>query len=202
MTAVVDLIDVVSGLLVDPGNDNWPVATLVEYLNDGLRTLAKYAPAQFYEYTTLTLVDGAKQTLPATAVRIVSPGFSLDGSGNRVRSIRLVDKDLLDAASPTWQAAAIGVTRQLALSPGNTNEYWVSPPGVAGATIEAQVEAVPATLTQSSSIPVDAMYEPALVDYVLFRAYSQDAEYAAQDGRASLHYQRFMSVVAPPDESE
>lgn len=47
----------------------------------------------------------------------------------------------------------------------------------------------------ATPIKLDDIYANVILDYILYRAYSKDAEYAANATRASLHYQAFTSAL-------
>lgn len=47
----------------------------------------------------------------------------------------------------------------------------------------------------ATPIKLDDIYANAILDYVLYRAYSKDAEYAANASRAALHYQAFTAAL-------
>ena len=44
-------------------------------------------------------------------------------------------------------------------------------------------------------ILVDDVYATALINYMLYRAYSKDAEYAANAAQATAFYQQFMALL-------
>ena len=70
-------------------------------------------------------------------------------------------------------------------------------PGVNGnAYVEIVYSASPTDLgSASATISVDDIYANAIIDYVLYRAYMKDAEYAGNAQRASNHYQLFTASI-------
>ena len=70
-------------------------------------------------------------------------------------------------------------------------------PGVAGnAYVEIVFSNSPTDLANTSAtISVDDIYANAIMDYVLFRAYQKDSEYAGNAQRAQLHYQLFLQCI-------
>ena len=70
------------------------------------------------------------------------------------------------------------------------------PPATTAAQLELIVEesvddyAASATLT-----PHEEMYDAALVDYICYRAFSKDAEYAGNSTRAVAHYTQFTNAL-------
>jgi len=202
MATAADLIDLATGLLEDPANDVWGRTELLEYLNDGLKALAAKRPDEFVVTAVVTLAEGPKQSLPSDYVALLRPLSNIDNAETtRGRAIRLVPKELLDNASPGWMLAPQSTTREVALSPDQSSEFWVYPPAVAGAKLELEVERNPSVMTQGSAVPVNAKFHPALVDYVVFRALSKDSEYAV-DGKAGAFYQSFMNHIGGPGEPQ
>ena len=56
--------------------------------------------------------------------------------------------------------------------------------------------ASPTDLANTSAvISVDDIFANAIVDYVLFRAYQKDSEYAGNAQRAGTHYQLFTASI-------
>ena len=74
--------------------------------------------------------------------------------------------------------------------------YYVYP-GISGnAYVEVVYSASPTDLANTSAvISVDDIFANAIVDYVLFRAYQKDSEYAGNAQRAGTHYQLFTASI-------
>ena len=70
-------------------------------------------------------------------------------------------------------------------------------PGVAGnAFVEIVFSASPTELANTSAvISVDDIFANAIIDFVLYRAYMKDAEYAGNNNRAAQHYQLFTGSI-------
>jgi len=190
MATANDLTSRAAAVLNDPGNANWSAADLLVYLNDGLQLMVLRVPEQFATVQDIVLVAGAKQALPAPSALLLNVLKVASG-----RTPRLVDRAALDAFSPSWQAAAQGETREWAYNPKDPFVFWVSPPAVAAAALTIETADYPAVLAGGSTVPVDDAYHPALVDYVVYRALSKDADYAADDNRAGFFYTRWVEAT-------
>ena len=70
-------------------------------------------------------------------------------------------------------------------------------PGVSGnAYVEVVYSDSPTDLgNTSATISVDDIYANAIMDYVLFRAYQKDSEYAGNAQRANQHYQLLLNCL-------
>jgi len=81
----------------------------------------------------------------------------------------------------------------------------VYPPATNTAQLEVVYSQVPAahTLTEAQLlnsattevIRIDDSYSNAMLDYILYRAYSKDVDYAANAQRAVAHYQAFQNAI-------
>ena len=119
------------------------------------------------------------------------------------RTIRLVSSDILNAQDPDWHdpsatgSSAHGtVVKNYIFDEDDPRKYYVYP-GISGnAYVEIVFSRTPTDLSgTSSTIYIDDIYGNAIVDYVLFRAYLKDAEYAANSQRAGTHYQLFAASL-------
>ena len=80
----------------------------------------------------------------------------------------------------------------------NPRRFYVYPGASSTSTfIEIVYSTSPTDFANSSSATmfVDDIYANALIDYVLYRAYMKDAEFAGNQQRASSHYQLFVGSV-------
>ena len=83
----------------DTTSVRWPVSELVRYLNDGQREVVLYRPDAMVTNASITLVAGAKQTLPSTGSKLID--IIRNTSGVK-RSVRLTDRHILDSQTPSW----------------------------------------------------------------------------------------------------
>jgi hypothetical protein len=83
----------------------------------------------------------------------------------------------------------------------DTDVFYVYPPAIAGAEVDVVVAKLPAPVTYVGSaftqdeVGIPDAYENALLDYVLYRAWSKDSEYAANAAKAASHYQAFAASL-------
>ena len=193
------LITNVSTVLQDVTNVRWPTAELLTWVNDGQREIALYKPNAFIINAAVQLVAGTKQTLPSTAVSLVDVVRNLGTSGSTPgRAIRTVSREILDAQTPYWHNAATAAeVIHFTYTPLDLKHFYVYPPQPASGQnqVELIYVASPTDATLSSVISLDDVYVTALMDYTLYRAYSKDAEYAANTTLAAAYYQQFMAIV-------
>jgi hypothetical protein len=190
--------------LQDNTSVRWPVSELVRYLNDGQREIVMYRPDAMVTNASVALAAGSKQALPANGTKLIE--VVRNSTGNQ-RSVRMVNREILDAQSPNWHNIT-GVTEVLHFmyDPRDPKIFYVYPPAAAsGASLDIVYAALPTDITEpaagatfsavSGNISVPDIYGNVLQDYILYRAYTKDSEYAGNAQRAQAHYGAFANAL-------
>jgi len=81
------------------------------------------------------------------------------------------------------------------LDPRNPQVFFVTPPATAADVIRLDLVIQPLGIDLGDDLPIDQKYFGALHNYLMFRCYARDTEYAAQGGRAMLHWGVFLSEM-------
>lgn len=202
---VQSVLDRVQITLQDTTGVRWPAASeLILWVNDAQREIALFKPDASATNETITLVDGTKQTIPSTGNRLlgVVRNMSAASAGTGARSIRIVEREVLDAQTPDWHnptstgdAAHGAVVKHYVYDDSDPRNFYVYP-GVSGnAYVEIVYSANPATVTASDNLAVPDIFANAVYNYVLYNCYMKDAEYTGNNQRAGNHYQLFMASV-------
>jgi hypothetical protein len=182
----------------------WPVAELVRYLNDGQREVVLYRPDSMVTNASVTLAAGAKQSLPTNGAKLIDV---VRNTGVNKRSVRITSRTILDTQSPNWYNLA-GVTEVLhyMYDPRDPRVFYVYPPAAAsGASVEIVYAAYPTDIAEpadgalysavTGNITLPDIYGNVLTDYILYRAYTKDSEYAGNAQRAQAHYAAFQGAL-------
>lgn len=190
--------------LQDASATRWPTAELVRYLNDGQRDIALVRPDATSTTATLSLASGARQTLPSAGAKLLEVIRNTSGTK---RAIRLTSRVILDAQAPDWYSLT-GVTdiRHYTYDPREPRIFYVYPPAASsGASVELIYSAYPTDITEpasdalysavSGNISVADIYVNALVNYILYRAYSKDSENSMNAQLAASFYQLYQSLL-------
>ena len=189
--SVQSVIDRVQVTLQDTTGVRWPVANeLVLWVNDAQREIALFKPDASAQNETITLVLGVVRNMSAAS------------GGTGARSIRLVEREVLDAQTPTWHdptstgdAAHSAVVKHYVYDDSNPRNFYVYP-GVSGnAYVEIIYSGNPSTVAQADNLTVPDIYANSVYNYVLYSCYMKDAEYTGNSQRAGNHYQLFMAAV-------
>jgi len=177
-------------ILQDSTGIRWPDAECLRWLNEGQRYIALQRPDASATLANITLVAGTKQALPAAALRLLDVKRNMGADGATPgASIRITEQEILDAQVPDWHTQAQAAsTKHYIIDERNPKAFYVYPPGVAGQKVEALYSVAPTDIAATgNAITLDDIYEPVLLDYLLYRAWSKDAEYAGDAPRAQFH---------------
>ena len=190
--------------LQDNTSIRWPVSELVRYLNDAQREVILYRPDAAVTNASVPLATGSRQNLPVGGTKLVEV---VRNSAGTKRAVRMVNREILDAQLPGWHAQA-GVTEILhyMYDPREPRVFYVYPPAAAtGAAVDLSYASMPADIAEPSegalytsvtgNLGVPDIYGNAVQDYVLYRAYTKDSEYAGNAARAQAHYGAFANAL-------
>lgn len=191
-----NLIDRASKLLQDETNVRWPRTELFDWLNDGQRVIVLLLPDSYATIDTVTATDAAQTTfnIPSTGIRLIDV---LHNTGGSQRAVRQIDRAVLDTQYPTWRSnAPVAEAKHFAFDKRNPKVFYLYPPLSSGSGVKVVHSAAPATLSsESSTIALDDVYGTALVDFMVYRAYLKDAEYAANDVKSKGAYDTFIGSL-------
>lgn len=186
-------------IIQDQTNVRWPEDELLRYLNDGRREISIARPDLYAVTTVITLAAGTKQSLPADGTRFLDGIRNVSGAAAPYtpgRAIRIVEREILDAQKPDWHTETQTATIMHFMYDERTpRTFYVYPPSNGG-KLEISYSQSPAEITNTATeLTQEDIYAGALVDYVCYRAFSKDSEYAGDDGRAVKHYAQFLQAL-------
>lgn len=189
---VSDLLTKAGTVLLDAGATRWTTTELLGWFNDARRSAAVLKPAIYATIQPLTLVAGARQTLPAGGVALVSVQRNTTG-----QAVTPTTRELLDSFNANWLSSSQSLTiKNFAPDLTNPRVFWVFPPAKAGASVDIEFVPTPTDYTGGSTLTSpEELASPSLLDYILYRAFSKDAEYAGTSERAVAHYQAFVTQL-------
>ena len=199
-TKVVDIIDRASIILQDSTNVRFPNAELLKFFNDAQKEVVLHRPdANMTNDATFTCAAGSKQTIPTAGLRLVDVVRNVNG-----RAITQVDRKILDETLPNWHETTADATRKIEhfiFDPADPKHFYVYPKATNSFTLEIIYSSVPSAVTitnfstDTQVIGVDDVYSNCILDYVLYRAYQKDSEFAGNAQRAMMHYQGFSNAL-------
>lgn len=187
--------------LQDAGGVRWPATELVRYLNDGQREIVRLRPDQKATTTTVTLASGYRHTLPDSVATLIDIPNNMTG---RHRRITKVDLYQLDAVLPDWRSRTPNVEvihfmhelrepRVFHTFPPTNNAQIAMVHSVYPVDVPAPTG--PAFTHVTGDIDLSDSWAEALLNFVLFRAYSKDAEFGGNAQMAASYLAMFNAAV-------
>jgi|LWDU01.1.fsa_nt_gi hypothetical protein len=209
--SVQNLIDRAGIILHDTTQVRWQETELLDWLNDAQREIVLIRPDSSVESKTLVLDTGTKQKLQDdfNGIRI------LDIVRNTTAgAVRVIDRNVLDAQQPDWHLTPVSSVvehfmfdlrdpkrfyvypSQPATGMGSVEIVFSSSPVDATLAVVADPAAVPPIVAaDDSGLTLDDVYANAVLDYILYRAYSKDADFAGNAQRALKHHEAFVTSL-------
>lgn len=186
-------------LLQDATSIRWPQSELLDWLNDAQREIALLKPNAFTKNVSVALSAGTKQALPVDGISLIDVPRNMGANGTTPgNAIRMVSREILDSQVPDWHTAAKqnAVVKHFVYSPLDPRTFYVYPPSTGGVSVEVIYVAAPTDAASNGVITLDDIYATPILDYMLFRAYSKDAEFASNPQVATVYYDRFKGLLS------
>jgi len=192
-------------ILQDTTSVRWPVPELVRYFNDGQREVVLYRPDATIKSATVECVAGAKQSLPSDGAKLIDVIRNSAAAGTS-KAVRMVAREVLDAQIPNWY----GLSGELDVvhftyDPRDPKTFFVYPPALTTSRVEITYSAFPTDVAEpadgstyddvAGNMDLPDIYGNVVTDYILYRAYSKDSEYAGNAQRAQAHYTAFANAL-------
>lgn len=203
---VSDIIDRARILLNDQDGTRWLDGELVSWINDAQKLIALTRPDASVSTGPVTLSAGTKQSIPNGGFRLLDVIRNLGADGvTGGRAIRIVDREVMDSQDPFWHSSmASGVIKHFIYDNRNPMVYYVYPPAQAGTKIEIMYSVAPAEIVYNVATPsvalntvltVSSIYLESVLNYLMYRAYSKDAEFSQNPQLAAGYLQTVYSML-------
>jgi len=211
-----DVMQEASLILQDDQFTRWPLATLNLFINGALREILLHKQNAFAQTVQLPLVPGSRQEMPdeyPILLRITRNLVTTDtqASGNPSMSqVTLVTRQMMDAVDPFWSDPSFSKptarVKHFMFDAAQPDHFYVYPPNNGAGVVEAVVAAEPPRIAAPVSgqenleswitvVPIKESYRQAVIDYVLFRAFSMDLDIPNIAQRAMMHRQAFSEAL-------
>lgn len=210
-------------LLQDPDHVRWPTTEHLLWINDGIRELITMKPSLGTQTVPMNMVEGTLQTLADDHIALIRVNRNIPpspASTVQSRAVTTVDRTLLDQTVPGWHDSAVfPFTDQVShVIDGfhDQDTFHVFPGNTGAGVIEVVVSTIPddmdpptadpeirASYTDSAfDIDLDKIWLNALVNYVLFKAYTKDMVFQGNAQRAVAHKQMFDAALGIKTQTE
>lgn len=198
-------------LLQDAKHTRWPLSELASWIDEGVSAIVMVRPPAGSANIVLDLVLGTRQALPSdpSIVQLLDVERNIAG-GIPGRSVSRATRADLDAFNPNWHNPAKtpykAEVRQFTYDTNAPREFFVYPGNTGDGRLDACVSKLPATLASRApsdptaiagwalDVGLDEVYAPALLDYVMYRAFLKETP-EASPSRAMGHYQAFATAL-------
>jgi hypothetical protein len=205
---VIDVIKNVEDVLQDQGI-RWPRVELQNWINEAYLNIILLRPDANAKTGTFTCTAGTRQVITTefpSALRLLDVTRNLATTSTK-KVVRLVARAVLDDQRPAWHSETGTVNIQhYTFDPRQPKEFFVYPPATTSAEVEVVYTDAPGSHSLSESdldpagsntevIKLDDIYMSPIIDWVLYRAYSKDAEYGQNEARAAAAYQAFNTAI-------
>jgi len=179
-----------------------PVIELQDWLNDSYREIVTLHPDANEQIDTFSCTAGYRQTLDTSypnAYKILEVLRNVAATSNK-KYVQLVTRSSMDKMRPNWANETPNVSIQKYMYDKRVpKDFLVYPPATMASQLEIIYATVPSPhmLTQEEledpttveEIRLDDIYASPILDYILYRAFSKDAEDTSNAARAVAHYQ-------------
>jgi len=187
--------------LQDSTSIRWPVGELARYFNDGQREVVLYRPDAMVTNATHALIAGSKQAIPATGSKLIE--VVRNTASKNV--VRMCSREILDAQQPGWHALTGTVDAvHYCYDVRDPKVFYEYPPNSGAGSVDLIHSNYPTNITEPASgdytaitgdLSLPDIYGNVIQDYILYRAYSKDADYAANGARATAAYASFANAL-------
>lgn len=191
--------------LLDNSNIRWTRAELLNWVNLGQKQIVIMAPNATNKVAVYQLASGTRQTIPSDGWTLLDVIRNMGTDGTKPgRAVRQVSEELLDNFNPNWHAALpTAVVQNAVFDQQDQTVFYVYPPNNGRGYVQVNYSPVPVPITsESQAISLNDIFEPVLIDYVLYRACSKDAEYAPGLQLAAGYLQTFMTSMQAKTNAE
>lgn len=203
---VVTILKRVNTLLVDPTFTRWPKQELLDYYNDATKAIVLVRPDAYTKNVEFSCVAGTKQVLPSDALRLIEVLRNANG-----KVVRFAPRKALDDSYPEWHSGKTAVTvDNYTYEERDPKTFYLHPGPAAAVKVDVIYSVAPQSKVladvdnaQSPALAdLDDIYINPIIDFMLYRCFSKDAEYSANSNRAAGHYNAFMQQLGEKTQAD
>lgn len=199
------IIDKAAIQLTDISGIRWTRAELLGWINDAQRQIVIMSPNATNKVSVVKLNAGTRQAIPSDGWTLLEVIRYMGTTGTKPgRAIRLASREQIDSFNPDWHSDAPSpMPRHYIFDLQDQTAFFVYPPNTGTGYVEINYSPDPVDLTtETSTIYLRDIFETAILDYVLYRACSKDAEYAPGIQLAAGYLNTFQMSMGQKSASE
>lgn len=180
----------------------WKNDELIGWLNESYQAIVAIKPDASSVSAVMDCAPGTRQQIPLDGHRLLDVIRNTATEANGY-SVTRISRAALDATRRSWHNEKPSVSvEHFVFDENDPKHFYVYPPAVSTAKLEILYSAklLPHSIEQpgtgsAEEIRISDYYAPAIVDYILARAYSKDAESQANLQRAQMHSGSFVNML-------
>lgn len=206
MSKVQAIAAVIVATLRDADADVWQQSEIHSAINEAEKVIVSFRPdASAIDYE-LDCAEGIKQSLPANANRLLDVKFNVGANSAPGRSVHRKAAVDLDSINPNWRSAsANAVVREFIYDDREPLIFYVYPPASADAKLQISYSRTPpayGVVDANTSTMVGDLYEPAIIEWALYRLFGFDVENSVNMSRSQQRLATFQSMMGVKIQSE
>lgn len=188
---------------VTAAGTRWTNEELLGWLNEAYQAIVQIKPDASAINKSVDLVAGTRQEIPSDGMRLIDVVRNTATASQKM-GIMVTTRRSLDTTRRSWHGDTPSIDiEQYMFDDQDPTRFYVYPPAVVGAEVELIYSSTPSPHDISQgldglkdeAIRLNDSYAPVITDYILYRAYSKDAEHAANLNRAQMHMQAYMGAL-------
>lgn len=188
---------------VTAAGTRWTNEELIGWLNEAYQAIVQIKPDASAINTSVELAEGTRQEIPSDGMRLIDVVRNTAVASQKM-GIMVTTRRSLDTTRRSWHGDDPSVdVEQYMFDDQDPTRFYVYPPAATGAEVELIYSSTPSphdvalglTGLEAETIRLNDSYAPVITDYILYRAYSKDAEHAANLNRAQMHMQAYMGSL-------
>lgn len=196
MTKALEIMERAAKTLQDPEYVRWTKPEMLEWLSEAQVAIAR-TPGAYSKVKVIQLVEGTKQTIPEDGWSLLTVTRNFDIEDVPLTPVRLVTRSLLDAVVPTWHMISpTQLVENYIYDDRFPKQFFVYPPNDGQGQVEVVYMGIPAPIeSEDQPLELDDTFVPALLSYVLFRAFSKESDYSSGAQSAAQYFQAYSNEL-------
>jgi len=180
-------------------------AQLLDWFNEGETALVKRKPDAYVKTANQVLTEGTKQALAEDGIIFLEPNCNMGTDGSTPgRVVYTVTRERINRTSPNWHSVnADAQINAVIFDERNPKVFYVSPPqpAVNQGYLDYDYSALPPTIIVTDenydvAFTVGDEYAPEMLNYLLFRIYSEDTgQISDAVARAQMYWGLFTGDI-------
>lgn len=195
MTTALDIMSRAAIIIHDESFKRWTRSEMLNWASEAQVTVARN-PGVYNRTVTMPLAEGTMQALPKDGWGLITVRCNMDGD-KPVSVVKVTTRDLLDSFCPLWRRKPKQpLVENYVYDTREPTEFAVFPPNDGTGAVELVYMAIPAKFeSESDELVVDDSYIPALVNYVVYRAYCKESEYSPGISNATAFFEAYQQEL-------